>query len=131
MSDVVVMLLGGFMKNRTKYLVALLVLAVIFVYIVGISDYIRTVFTLLNDWHTSNHIVVIESDDWGKSGLNKNALKELERNSIFSNEISNFLKSGNSNDALESPDNMEKLYNLLEKHKDSRGGIRYLQQIWF
>ena len=68
-------------------------------------------------WRTKRHIVVIESDDWG---------------SIRMSSIENFnkmLKAGmredrnhyNTNDALESNTDLEELYNVLLKFKDSTG----------
>ena len=68
-------------------------------------------------WRTKRHIVVIESDDWG---------------SIRMSSIVNFkrmLKAGmredrnhyNTYDALESNTDLEELFNVLSKYKDSTG----------
>ena len=68
-------------------------------------------------WRTKRHIVVIESDDWG---------------SIRMSSLENFnkmLKAGmredrnhyNTYDALESNTDLEELYNVLLKFKDSTG----------
>jgi hypothetical protein len=75
-------------------------------------------------WHSPLHILVIESDDWGRSGRTRAAANKLLENSGASNQVRSFLsqRSGSEdNDALESVDDLEMLFSLLEKHKDSRG----------
>ena len=68
-------------------------------------------------WHTKRKIVLIESDDWGsirtrsKKDYNKMLTKGLEVNR------SNFPMY----DSLESNDDLERLFDLLSKHKDSTG----------
>lgn len=66
-------------------------------------------------WSTKRHIVVIESDDWGS--IRMSSLENFDR----------MLKAGmredrnhyNTNDALESNDDMEMLMDLLSEFKDS------------
>ena len=71
----------------------------------------------IHGWRTKRHIVVTESDDWG---------------SIRMSSIENFkrmLKAGmredrnhyNTYDALESNTDLEELFNVLSKYKDSTG----------
>ncbi|MDO9155203.1 MAG: hypothetical protein Q7U47_16095 [Paludibacter sp.] len=68
-------------------------------------------------WRTNRKIVVIESDDWGsvrtrsKKDYDEMLAKGLEVNR------SNFTKY----DALESNDDLEQLFDVLSKHKDSTG----------
>ncbi len=68
-------------------------------------------------WSTNRHIVVIESDDWGS--IRMSSLKAFD----------NLLKAGmredrnhyNTNDALESNDDLEYLFDTLSRFKDSTG----------
>ncbi|MCK8623638.1 hypothetical protein [Prevotella sp. E13-27] len=68
-------------------------------------------------WRTKRHIVVIESDDWGS--IRMSSLESFER----------MLKAGmredrnhyNTYDALESNADLEELYSVLSKYKDSTG----------
>lgn len=83
----------------------------------GLKSALRVNVSNIPGWRTNRHIVVIESDDWG---------------SIRMSSIENFnkmLKAGmredrnhyNTNDALESNTDLEELYNVLLKFKDSTG----------
>lgn len=68
-------------------------------------------------WRTKRHIVVIESDDWGS--IRMSSIESFER----------MLKAGmredrnhyNTYDALESNADLEGLYDVLSKYKDSTG----------
>lgn len=68
-------------------------------------------------WSTKRHIVVIESDDWGS--IRMSSLESFNR----------MLKAGmredrnhyNTNDALESNEDLEMLFDLLSQFKDSTG----------
>ena len=67
-------------------------------------------------WRSGRHIIVIESDDWGsirtRSKVDYEAMVKagLELNTIFT-----------KYDALESNIDMERLFEVLSKHKDSTG----------
>ncbi len=71
----------------------------------------------LPGWSTNRHIVVIESDDWGS--IRMSSLQAFD----------SMLKAGmredrnhyNTNDALESNDDLECLFTTLSKFKDSTG----------
>ena len=71
----------------------------------------------LPGWVTSRHIIVIESDDWGSIRMSSKQAFE------------NFKKAGipvdknhfNTNDALESNEDLELLMEALSKHKDKTG----------
>lgn len=70
----------------------------------------------LPGWRTNRKIVVIESDDWGSVYMPD--LKSLEAlKAIGVTLTSHYL----NNDTLESNSDMEMLFSLLQKHKDSTG----------
>ena len=68
-------------------------------------------------WKTSRKIVVIESDDWGsiRTQSKEDYLEMLSKG--LDVDQSNFT----ANDCLESNTDLERLYDLLRKHKDSTG----------
>lgn len=78
---------------------------------------LRVNLSNVKGWRTSRHIVVIESDDWGS--VRMSSLESFER----------LKKAGipvdrdhyNINDALESNEDLEMLFDTLSKFKDSTG----------
>ena len=68
-------------------------------------------------WHTKRHIVVIESDDWGS--IRMSSLEAFER--LKSAGIPVDKDHYNINDALESNEDLERLFETLQKFKDSTG----------
>lgn len=83
----------------------------------SIKSIIRVNASNIPGWRTKRHIVVIESDDWGS--IRMSSLESFER----------MLKAGmredrnhyNTYDALESNADLEELYSVLSKYKDSTG----------
>jgi hypothetical protein len=68
-------------------------------------------------WRTNRKIVVIESDDWGSiRSTNNDAVNKL-RQSGLDVEKCHYLR----NDALESEEDLEHLFNTLKKFKDFKG----------
>ena len=104
------------------YILVILVLIIfnaIFLY-----QFFQKNINLFKSWHSCNRIVVIESDDWGKHGLSKKILGDmLSTLSIDDFFVPLTYQNGLDllRDAIESEDDLEKLYNVLERHKDSRG----------
>ena len=79
---------------------------------------------VLSSWHTSLHIVVFESDDWGNPGLSRSSLKTLAASLGFEDFLLPLTYERNLNwwrYTLESLDDLEALYTVLERHFDSRG----------
>ena len=77
-------------------------------FMVGLSN--------LPGWRNRRKIVVIESDDWGSVYMkDKQAFDFLKSRGVPVS--SHYL----SNDTLESVEDMEMLFNVLRKHKDSTG----------
>lgn len=77
-------------------------------FMVGLSN--------LPGWRTRRKIVVIESDDWGSVYMkDKQAFDFLKSRGVPVS--SHYL----SNDTLESVEDMEMLFNVIRKHKDSTG----------
>lgn len=82
-----------------------------------LKSILRVNLSNVNGWRTGRHIVVIESDDWGS--VRMSSLESFER----------LKKAGipvnrdhyNINDALESNDDLEMLFDTLSKFKDSTG----------
>lgn len=78
---------------------------------------IRKAFSNIPGWSTKRHIVVFESDDWGcirtRSKKDYDAMLEAGLN-VDENIFSKY-------DCLESNTDLERLYELLTKHKDSTG----------
>ena len=68
-------------------------------------------------WSTSRKIVVIESDDWGS--IRTRSKKDYEK--MLSKGLDVDRSNFTANDCLESNDDLENLYDLLYKHKDSTG----------
>lgn len=83
----------------------------------SIKSKIRVNASNIPGWRTKRHIVVIESDDWGS--IRMSSLESFER----------MLKAGmredrnhyNTYDALESNADLEELFAVLSKYKDSTG----------
>ena len=72
-------------------------------------------------WRTKRHIIVIESDDWGSIRMSsKEAFRKLKQARIDVDK-----NHYNTNDALESNEDLEMLMEVLSKHKDSTEGIQY------
>ncbi len=68
-------------------------------------------------WRTNRKIVVIESDDWGSiRSTNKEALNKLKQSGIEVEKCHYLM-----NDALESEEDLDHLFNTLKKHKDFKG----------
>ncbi len=76
----------------------------------------RKVISNILGWPTQRHIVVFESDDWGSIRIRSRAdydamvKKGLQLDSIFT-----------KYDCLESNTDLERLFEVLSKHKDSTG----------
>ena len=68
-------------------------------------------------WRTKRHIVVIESDDWGS--VRMSSLESFER--LKATGIPVDTDHYNINDALESNEDLEMLFETLHKFKDSTG----------
>jgi hypothetical protein len=78
---------------------------------------VRVNLSNIPGWRTKRHIVVIESDDWGSVRMSSNeAYKELLARGIP-------VDNGHYtiNDALESNEDLEQLYDTLSQFKDSTG----------
>lgn len=77
---------------------------------------IRQALSNIPGWRTSRHIIVFESDDWGsirtrsKSDYDAMVKDGLQLDTIFT-----------KYDCLESNTDLERLFELLSKHKDSTG----------
>lgn len=79
----------------------------------------RFKFNLANiqGWKTNRKIVVIESDDWGSirnTGIDN--IRKLKIAGIEADKCPYLM-----NDALESEEDLEQLFNVLKKYKDSNG----------
>lgn len=84
--------------------------------ILSLKSYINLNLRNLPGWRTKRKIVVIESDDWGSVYMSsRNAYDSLKAKGIPLN--SHYL----NNDTLESNKDLEMLYEVLAKHKDSTG----------
>jgi hypothetical protein len=68
-------------------------------------------------WKTRRKLVVFTSDDWGSIRVESKASKELLMSDGFSMETNRF----NSYDTLESNTDLELLFEVLVKYKDSKG----------
>ena len=68
-------------------------------------------------WRTKRHIVVIESDDWGS--IRMSSLESFEKLKDAGIPVDN--NHYNVNDALESNEDLERLFETLQKFKDSTG----------
>ena len=68
-------------------------------------------------WRTKRHIVVIESDDWGS--VRMSSLESFERLKAAGVPVDT--DHYNINDALESNEDLESLFETLKKFKDSTG----------
>lgn len=68
-------------------------------------------------WSTKRHIVVFESDDWGS--VRTRSLKDREE--MFSRGLDVASSIFPKYDCLESNDDLERLFELLTRHKDSTG----------
>ena len=68
-------------------------------------------------WRTSRRIVVFESDDWGAIRMRDlDALKELRRRGLRLDDSQYHVL-----DCLEKRDDIEKLYELIDSHRDQHG----------
>lgn len=77
---------------------------------------IQVYLSNLPGWRTKRKIVVIESDDWGSVYMpDRKTLDELKAKGVPL--TSHYV----NNDTLESNDDMEMLFEVLRKHKDSKG----------
>lgn len=68
-------------------------------------------------WRTSRKIIVIESDDWGSVRIKDKSAYEAMRKAGLDVERSNFTRY----DSLETNDDLERLFDLLNSVKDSNG----------
>ena len=68
-------------------------------------------------WRTKRHIVVIESDDWGSIRMSSKESFERLRTAGIPVDKSHY----NINDALECNQDLEELFNVLVRYKDSSG----------
>ena len=68
-------------------------------------------------WRTSRKIVVIESDDWGSIRTRSKKDYNVMLSKSMEIDHSNFT----TYDCLESNEDLENLFELLHKHKDSTG----------
>lgn len=68
-------------------------------------------------WRTKRHIVVIESDDWGS--IRMSSLESFEKLKDAGIPVNK--NHYNINDALESNEDLERLFETLQKFKDSTG----------
>ena len=83
-------------------------------------EYLKKIIRNLSNipgWRTKRHIIVIESDDWGSIRMSsKEAFRKLKQARIDVDK-----NHYNTNDALESNEDLEMLMEVLSKHKDSTG----------
>lgn len=82
-----------------------------------INSRLQTKICEIRDFRTSRHIVVFESDDWGSIRMsNKNDWDELLKMgyAVDKRPYERF-------DTLESAEDLEALFEVLGKHKDSKG----------
>ncbi len=83
----------------------------------SLNNRLKTHICELKDFQTTRHIVVFESDDWGSIRMpNKKAWDELLRlgYAVDKRPYERF-------DTLESPEDLEALFGVLSKYKDSNG----------
>ena len=83
----------------------------------SLGNRLKSVYYASKDFRTSRHIVVIESDDWGSIRMsNKKDWDELLEMgyAVDKRPYERF-------DTLESPTDLEALYDVLKRHKDSKG----------
>lgn len=69
------------------------------------------------DFRTARHIVVFESDDWGSIRMTNRA----DWNALLQKGYAVDKRPYERFDTLESPQDMEALFDVLRKHKDSQG----------
>jgi len=68
-------------------------------------------------WSTKRRLVILESDDWGSIRTRSKADYDSMLAKKIAVDRSNFTRY----DSLESNDDLERLFEMLSKHKDSRG----------
>ncbi len=109
-----------------------LVLVSFILCLIFFCQYSEKIAFSFNSWRTPHRIVVFESDDWGKHGLSQESLQKLAANLSTEDFLIplTYLKDLKwLRDAMESEDDLERLYSIFEKHKDSRGATPFLLQI--
>lgn len=82
------------------------------------------IISLFNSWRTLSRIVVFESDDWGKDGLSQSVLKKLSTDFDAKDFLIPLMFHCDLHwlrDALETEDDLDRLYSILEKYTDCRG----------
>ena len=83
----------------------------------SLTSNIKSHLINLPGWRTRRKIVVFESDDWGSIRTpSLAALESLEKTGLPVQECQYMV-----NDALESPRDLNRLFEVLQKHKDSKG----------
>lgn len=81
-------------------------------------DYrLRSAYYARKDFRTSRHIVVFESDDWGSIRMSNKA----DWNALLQKGYAVDKRPYERFDTLESPQDMEALFEVLRKHTDSQG----------
>jgi len=105
----------------------------IFVLVIGVVAFLggrpwdtqrSNVIMLMHSWHTPWRIVVLESDDWGMHGLSAESLEVVSRRLSarqFLIPLTYQKRMHYLRDATESPEDLERLYKVLEQHQDSLG----------
>lgn len=83
----------------------------------SIKSNIRVNASNIPGWRTKRHIVVVESDDWGS--IRMSSLESFEK--LKDAGIPVDKNHYNINDALESNEDLEMLFETLQKFKDSTG----------
>lgn len=78
---------------------------------------LRVLASNIPGWRTKRHIVVVESDDWGS--IRMTSLESFDR--LRRSGIPVDLDHYNINDALESNDDLEMLFDTLRQFEDSSG----------
>lgn len=83
----------------------------------GLKTYIARNISNIPGWRTKRHIVVIESDDWGSIRMSSKASFDKMLKSGMREDLNHY----NTFDALESNNDLERLFEVLGKFKDSTG----------
>ncbi|MBN1795976.1 MAG: hypothetical protein JW804_04825 [Sedimentisphaerales bacterium] len=121
------------MKKQTIKITALWILGICYFLVVilslaGVSRYAYKRYlrksSLLKSWHTCEKIMVIEGDDWGRSGLTKKQLGSLAKQLGTDEYILPLIYNTHQQwlrDSMETENDLEMLYKVLEKYRDKRG----------
>ena len=83
----------------------------------SIKERIRSNIANIPGWSPRRKIVVLESDDWGS--VRMSSRKDRDELTKYGFDFGD--QPFNRYDALESNDDLTALFELLKKHKDSRG----------